>query len=209
VPWPAAWEYDTAQKAAGKTSSAYLNEGGFWNQMEIGYFPFWDAIKHDFVTQRGTLNLDMVLGLRVGAETVSSAVLFYCLRSNRYAFIAAEVHHDGTDTVSIWWDDDYHGGGGYDIDPAVIPGGVDVSRASGLWYWMRIRKVANLFSIRVWQDGTAEPATWAIEDWDMQDPGLGGGGILTENLPTNSITIYIGGSAPPELWVQELQVTYS
>lgn len=74
-------------------------------------------------------------------------------------------------------------------------GGGDITVAANTWYWMRAQFMGSALRVKMWEDGTDEPATWwSNYDGDIFKLGalsrVGGVGIHTANV-TNPATAVI------------------
>jgi hypothetical protein len=58
----------------------------------------------------------------------------------------------------------------------LLVGSVSFTCSTGVRYWVRLRAIGSRITAKVWQDGTAEPAGWMIdeENTDITAPGYAG-----------------------------------
>lgn len=82
--------------------------------------------------------------------------------NNYYAIV---VDLTGTDTLSIV---KYVGVSVAGLASVTIP-----TIVAGTAYWLRMQVTGQRIRGRLWQDGTAEPTTWTIDDWDDNPFNLG------------------------------------
>jgi hypothetical protein len=68
-----------------------------------------------------------------------------------------------------------------------------------VWYWLRFRAAGSALTMRVWADGTAEPATWTVTGTNAT---LTAGGVGLYTYETNTVTydhfgVATGGGTAP------------
>ena len=83
--------------------------------------------------------------------------------------------------------------------------GGGVALATGTWYWYRFNRTGNTLSVRMWEDGSAEPSTWTIANTDttpLTTAGWFGLGFYdsmasaTRDIAWLAISMETGGIAP-------------
>ena len=199
--YPASRIYTTAEAAAGKTSSAFFETGPWRNYADLMWFGFWSyVIRHE---APGVTDFDVVACMKSNSDGWL-AIGLWGTRGTRVHNVDLEIDTTAGE-IDFYVHDGEHGYYAFSDPVALV--GVDVSGASDLWWWVRLRKRGDLVSARLWQDGDPEPETWAIENFDTKNPSYDGGGMLHQWI--NMLEIYFDHSVNAMLWIQEISVQFA
>jgi len=191
--YPTSRIYTTGDAAAGHGSSAYFETGAWATYADLVWFSFWEWAVSNFAP--GIEDFDFVACLKSNSDGWI-AVGVWGTRGGRVHNVDFEIDAPASE-IDFYVHDGEHGLYGWSDSVSVA---VDFSQ----WWWVRIRKRADIFSARVWQDGDPEPSSWDIEDFDARDEAHGGGGL--RHLWINAIELYFDHSTNAEMRIQEMRI---
>jgi hypothetical protein len=108
---------------------------------------------------------DVLVRMKVSNRTSEFGIVLRQNSPSATYYYTAHIKPDTTDTLRIFRVTP----SAATVDSASLPENIEVDT----WYWVRAQISGRRLRARLWQDGTAEPATWLVTKTDTEGPANG------------------------------------